>query len=43
MRQIDELHGKQSGTARQSFNRHRDQMVIGEDFFLVLYDNMVDQ
>lgn len=38
LRQIDELHERQSGTARQAFNRHRDELVEGEDFFDLSHD-----
>lgn len=38
LRQIDALHKRPSGTARQSFNRHRKQMIDGRDYFDIPYE-----
>jgi len=37
LRMIDELHERPDGTARKSFNRHKDRLVLNEDFFDVPY------
>jgi len=37
-RMIDELHERPDGTARKSFNRHKDHFIEGTDFFTVSYD-----
>lgn len=34
LREIDEMHGRPSGTARKAFNRHRKWFIKGEDYFV---------
>jgi len=38
LRMIDELHERPEGTPRKSFNRHKDRLVVNEDFFDVPYE-----
>lgn len=38
LKQVDELHRKQPGTARQSFNRHRQYIAAGRDFHSLPYN-----
>ena len=37
LRMIDELHERVEGTARRTFNQHKEQMVENEDYFKVHY------
>lgn len=34
LRDIDELHGRASGTARKRFNNNKDRFVLGADYFV---------
>lgn len=38
LRQVDELHQRPSGTARACFNRHKGEMVEGEDYITLSYE-----
>ena len=35
---MDEIHQKFEGSARKAYNRHKDHLIEGEDFFNVPYD-----